>query len=142
MLRKRFLYRSGEQYSQIKQNYTQEALARLGVFKFSEFRYIPRMNDSIVTDTLDVRVNATFDLPYDSELELNVTTKSTKQTGPGAIFNLSKKNFQRMGASLNLELKGSYEWQTSSTVDEKSSVMNSNEQGASLSLEFPRLDLP
>lgn len=63
------------------------------------------MNDSIVTDTLDVRVNATFDLPYDSELELNVTTKSTKQTGPGAIFNLSKKNFQRMGASLNLELK-------------------------------------
>ena len=75
----------------MKQNYTQEALARLGVFKFSEFRYIPRMNDSIVTDTLDVRVNATFDLPYDSELELNVTTKSTKQTGPGAIFNLSRK---------------------------------------------------
>lgn len=142
VLRKRFLYRSGEQYSQIKQNYTQEALARLGVFKFSEFRYIPRMNDSIVTDTLDVRVNATFDLPYDSELELNVTTKSTKQTGPGAIFNLSKKNFQRMGASLNLELKGSYEWQTSSTVDGESSVMNSYEQGAALSLEFPRLVLP
>lgn len=142
VLRKRFLYRSGEQYSQIKQNYTQEALARLGVFKFSEFRYIPRMNDSIVTDTLDVRVNATFDLPYDSELELNVTTKSTKQTGPGAIFNLSKKNFQRMGASLNLELKGSYEWQTSSTVDGESSVMNSYELGAALSLEFPRLVLP
>lgn len=142
VLRKRFLYRSGEQYSQIKQNYTQEALARLGVFKFSEFRYIPHMNDSIVTDTLDVRVNATFDLPYDSELELNVTTKSTKQTGPGAIFNLSKKNFQRMGASLNLELKGSYEWQTSSTVDGESSVMNSYELGAALSLEFPRLVLP
>lgn len=46
------------------------------------------MNDSIVTDTLDVRVNATFDLPYDSELELNVTTKSTKQTDlePFSIF--------------------------------------------------------
>ena len=100
------------------------------------------MNDSIVTDTLDVHVNATFDLPYDSELELNVTTKSTKQTGPGAIFNLSKKNFQRMGASLNLELKGSYEWQTSSTVDGESSVMNSYELGAALSLEFPRLVLP
>lgn len=142
VLRKRFLYRSGEQYSQIKQNYTQEALARLGVFKFSEFRYIPRMNDSIVTDTLDVRVNAMFDLPYDSELELNVTTKSTKQTGPGAVFNLSRKNFQRMGASLNLELKGSYEWQTSSTVDGESSVMNSYEFGAALSLEFPRLVLP
>ena len=83
-----------------------------------------------------------FDLPYNSELELNVTTKSTKQTGPGAIFNLSRKNFRRMGASLNLELKGSYEWQTSSTVDGDKSVMNSYELGAALSLEFPRLVLP
>ena len=82
------------------------------------------------------------DLPYDSELELNVKTKSTKQTGPGAVFKLSKKNFKRMGASLNLELNGSYEWQTSSTVDGESSVMNSYELGAALSLNFPRLVLP
>ena len=47
-----------------------------------------------------------------------------------------------MGASLNLELKGSYEWQTSSTVDGESSVMNSYELGAALSLNFPRLVLP
>lgn len=42
VLRKRFLYRKGEVYSQTRQNYTQEALARLGVFKFSEFQYTPR----------------------------------------------------------------------------------------------------
>ena len=137
VLTKRFLYKTGELYSQTKQNYTQEALARLGAFKFSEFQYIPKGKD-----TLDVRVNATFDLPYDSELELNVTTKSTKQTGPGAIFSLSRKNFLGMGASLNLELKGSYEWQTSSTVDGESSVMNSYELGAALSLDFPRIILP
>ena len=47
-----------------------------------------------------------------------------------------------MGATLNLELKGSYEWQTSSTVDGESSVMNSYELGAALSLKFPRLILP
>lgn len=139
VLRKRFLYRAGEMYSQVRQDYTQEALARLGVFKFSEFRYTPRSEGS---DTLDIQVNSMFDLPYDSELELNVTTKSTKQTGPGAIFNLSRKNFRRMGATLNLELKGSYEWQTSSTVDGESSVMNSYELGAALSLKFPRLILP
>lgn len=138
VLRKRFLYRSGEPFSQIKQDYTQEALARLGVFKFSEFKYVPREN----TDTIDIEVNSMFDLPYDSELSFNLTTKDTKQTGPGAKFNLSKRNFMRMGASLNLELKGSYEWQTSSTVEGKSSVMNSYELGASLSLEFPRLILP
>lgn len=138
VLRKRFLYRKGELYSQTRQNYTQEALSRLGVFKFNEMQYLPRTDN----DTLDVRVNAMFDLPYDSELELNVTTKSTKQTGPGAIFNLSKKNFRRMGASLNLELKGSYEWQTSSTVDGDKSVMNSYELGAALSLDFPRIVIP
>lgn len=138
VLRKRFLYRKGELYSQTRQDYTQEALSRLGVFKFNEMQYLPRSGE----DTLDVRVNAMFDLPYDSELELNVTTKSTKQTGPGAIFKLTKKNFQRMGASLNLELKGSYEWQTSSTVDGDKSVMNSYELGAALSLDFPRIVIP
>ena len=138
VLRKRFLYRSGDVYSQIRQNYTQESLARLGVFKYTDFQYHLRGN----TDTLDVQVNSMFDLPYDSELEFNVTTKNTKQTGPGAIFKLTKKNFKRMGASLNFELRGSYEWQTSSTVEGESSVMNSYEIGSSLSLEFPRLVLP
>lgn len=139
VLRRKFLYRNGEMYSLLRQNYSQEALSRMGVFKFNEFRYEPRPNTQ---DTLDITVNAMFDLPYDSELELNVKTKSTKQTGPGAIFKLSRKNFRRMGASLNLELKGSYEWQTSSTVDGESSVMNSYELGAALSLTFPRLILP
>lgn len=83
-----------------------------------------------------------FDLPYDSELELNATMKSTKQTGPGAIFKLSRKNFLRMGASLSLELNGSYEWQTSSTVNREKSVMNSYELGAALTLDFPRIILP
>ncbi len=139
VLRRRFLYRKGEIYSQQRQNYSQEALSRLGIFKFSEFRYNQRPD---ANDTLDVTVNAMFDLPYDSELELNVVTKSTKQTGPGAVFKLSKNNYRRIGASLNLELNASYEWQTSSTVEGESSVMNSYELGASLSLTFPRLVLP
>lgn len=138
VLRRRFLYRTGSLYSQARFDYTQEGLARLGVFKYNDFSYIPRGN----TDTLDVQVNSMFDLPYDSELEFNVKTKNTKQTGPGAIFKLSKKNFRGLGASLNLELRGSYEWQTSSTVEGKSSVMNSYELGTELSLDFPRLLLP
>ena len=137
VLRNCFIYRKGEQYSLRRQNYTQEALSRLGVFKYNEFQYVPRGND-----TLDINVNSLFDLPYDSELELNATMKSTKQTGPGAIFKLSRKNFLRMGASLSLELNGSYEWQTSSTVNKEKSVMNSYELGAALTLEFPRIILP
>lgn len=138
VLRNRFIYKKGEVYSLKRQGYTQEALSRLGVFKYNEFQYLPRTD----SDTLDINVNTMFDLPYDSELELNLKTKSTKQTGPGASFTLTKKNFRRMGASLNLELKGSYEWQTSSTVSGDKSVMNSYELGAALSLEFPRIVLP
>jgi len=141
VLAKRFFYQKGQLYSQARQNYTQEALARLGIFKFAEFRYAPQ--DTLPScDTLNVRMNAMFDLPYDGELELNVTTKSTDQTGPGAIFSLSRKNFLRTAATLSFQLKGSYEWQTNSTVDGSSSVMNSYELGASFSLDYPRLVLP
>lgn len=42
VLRNRFIYRKGEQYSLRRQNYTQEALSRLGVFKYNEFQYVPR----------------------------------------------------------------------------------------------------
>lgn len=141
VLAKRFFYQRGQLYSQARQNYTQEALARLGIFKFTEFRYTPK--DTLPgCDTLNVRMNAMFDLPYDGELEFNVTTKSTDQTGPGAIFSLSRKNFMRTAATLSLQLKGSYEWQTNSTVDGSSSVMNSYELGATFSLDYPRLVLP
>ncbi len=141
VLAKRLLYRKGQLFSQIRQTYTQEALARLGIFKYTEFSYLPR--DTVAgNDTLDVKINAMFDQPYDGELEFNVTTKSTDQAGPGAIFSLSRKNFMRTAATLSLQLKGSYEWQTNSTGEGNSSLMNSYELGASLSLDYPRLMLP
>lgn len=141
VLRTKFNYRKGDLFSQQKQDITQEALARMGIFKFSEFQYVPR-DTTLTNDTLDVVVNSIFDLPYDAQLELNVTNKSTQQLGPGAIFSLSRKNFRRMGASLNWEIKGSYEWQTGSTVSGEKSLLNSYELGSSLSLNFPRIILP
>lgn len=103
---------------------------RVWAFQFAEFRYAPQ--DTLPgCDTLNVRMNATFDLPYDGELEFNVTTKSTDQTGPGAIFSLSRKNFMRTAATLSFQLKGSYEWQTNSTADGNSSKLNSYELGTS-----------
>ena len=47
-----------------------------------------------------------------------------------------------MGADLAFEVRGSYEWQTSSTVEGNASKLNSYEIGTSLSLGFPRLVLP
>lgn len=140
-LTRNFFYRKGELYSQDRQSYTQEAIGRMGIFRYSEFRYAPR-DTTAACDTLDVNVYATFDKPYDAELEFNVTTKNTSQTGPGAVFKLTRNNFKRMGADLSFELRGSYEWQTRHTVEGDDSKMNSYELGTSLSLDFPRLVLP
>lgn len=140
-LMRNFFFKKGQLYSQDRQSYTQEAIARMGVFKFSEFRYA--LQDTAVgCDTLDIDIYATFDKPYNAELELNVTSKSTDQTGPGAIFKITRNNFKRMGANLSFELRGSYEWQTGKTVEGNSSKLNSYEIGTSFSLDFPRLVLP
>ena len=141
-LRPNLYYKKGQLYNQTLHGYTQEALARMGIFKYSEFQYEPLVRNGKETDTLNVKINAAFDLPYDAELEFNVKRKSSDQTGPGASFSLTRKNFMQLGASLSLQLKGSYEWQTNSTVEGDNSVMNSYELGASLSLDFPRLRLP
>ena len=140
-LMRNFFFRKGELFSQDRQTFTQEAIARMGVFRYSEFRYVPQDTTSNC-DTLNVNMYATFDKPYNAELEFNVTTKSNDQTGPGAIFKITRNNFQRMGANLSFEVRGSYEWQTNSNVEGNSSKLNSYELGTSLSLDFPRLILP
>ena len=140
-LMRNFFFRKGELFSQDRQTFTQEAIARMGVFRYSEFRYVPQDTTSNC-DTLNVNMYATFDKPYNAELEFNVTTKSNDQTGPGAIFKITRNNFHRMGANLSFEVRGSYEWQTNSNVEGNSSKLNSYELGTSLSLDFPRLILP
>ena len=69
-------FRKGELFSQDRQTFTQEAIARMGVFRYSEFRYEPK-DTTANGDTLNVNMYATFDKPYNAELELNMTTKST-----------------------------------------------------------------
>ena len=140
-LMRNFFFRKGELFSQDRQTYTQEAIARMGVFRYSEFRYAPK-DTTAGCDTLNVNMYATFDKPYNAELELNVTNKSTDYMGPGAIFKITRNNYQRMGADLSLEVRGSYEWQTGRKVEGNSSKLNSYELGTSLSLDFPRLILP
>ena len=139
-LMRNFFFRKGELFSQDRQTFSQEAIARMGIFKYTEFRYA--LQDSAKgKDTLDIRMYATFDKPYNAELEFNITAKNTDQTGPGAVFKLTRSNFQRMGADVSLEARGSYEWQTNSS-EGSGSKLNSYELGASLSLNFPRLILP
>ena len=128
-------------YSQYRQTRIQERLSQLSIFRYLDLQYIPQ--DSTATcDTLNVRLQATFDKPYDAELEFNLTTKSNNQTGPGASFGLTRYNVFGGGETWNVKLKGSYEWQTGKRVSGNSSAINSWEFGISGTLTFPRVLFP
>lgn len=141
VLYKRIRFHAGELYSQQMQSKSQEKLNRLGVFRFSEFQFVPRDTLS-ACDRLDVTINAAMDQPLDGELELNVTSKSNDQVGPGASFSVSRKNIFRGGETFSVGLHGSYEWQTKSSVKGSKSAINSYELGVELSLDFPWIVFP
>ena len=141
VLYKRLYLKPGDLYSQRAQERTQTALARLGIFRYTELSYAP-CDTTRRQDTLDLRVNAAYDLPLDGELELNVTAKSNDQVGPGAVFSVTKRNIFGGGETFGVKLRGSYEWQTGNKLDDNSSKINSYELGLSTTLTFPRVLFP
>lgn len=89
-------------------------------------------------DTLDLVVNCVFDRPYDVYLETNFTNRTIGRMGPELKLGFTKRNAFRGGEKLDINLHGSYEWQTRSSGGD----MNTYEYGADVSLEFPRLVAP
>ena len=141
VLYNRIKFRSGEFYSQQQQEKTQTGFSRLGIFRYSEMQYTPK-DTSRRCDTLNLKINTVYDLPLDGELELNVTSKSNGQLGPGAIFSVTKRNVFGGGETFNVRLRGSYEWQTGSHVVGNSSTINSWELGVNTTLTFPQVLFP
>ena len=141
VLRRKIQFKTGDRYAYSAQEATQTALSRLGIFKYAEMQYAPT-DTSRQCRTLDLRLNAAYDLPLDGELEFNVTTKSNDQTGPGAIFSVTKRNIFGGGETFGVQLKGSYEWQTGNRVEGSKSLMNSYELGLSSTLTLPQLLFP
>lgn len=70
-------------YSLYRESRVQERLANVGIFRYAEMLYTPR-DTAFVSDTLDMRIVAAFDKPYDAELDFNAVMKSNNQAGPGA----------------------------------------------------------
>ena len=130
--------RTGNIYSQEQQQKSLQQLSKMNIFSGTNFNFTPRGE----SDTLDLNITAQLDKPYDFVFELNLTSKSNNQIGPGSKISLSRKNLFRGGETLTLALKGSYEWQTGEKTDEDNSLINSWETGADVTLTFPRLFLP
>lgn len=137
ILRNTFL-RKGDVYSQERQQLSLQRLSQLNIFSSINFGFTPR-GDS---DTLDMSITAQLDKPYDFLFELNATSKSNSQIGPGSKISLSRNNVFRGGEILKFTLQGSYEWQTDGKLKGRQAVINSWEIGGDVSLTFPRLFFP
>ncbi|WP_321333266.1 BamA/TamA family outer membrane protein [uncultured Bacteroides sp.] len=141
VLYRQIRFQSNQTYSYFRQTRTQERMTQLGMFRYVEMNYAPR--DSTDTcNALNVDIQTTYDLPLDGELDLNVTTKSNDQTGPGASFSVTRKNLFGGGENLTLGLHGSYEWQTGTGNTQNTSALNSYEMGISASLAIPKVLFP
>lgn len=132
----------GSLYTVKAQNKTQENLNRLGIFKYVNLNVTSP--DSLKgSDSLDVYVNAAFDMQLQSEFEIDVSSKSNSFIGPGATFSVSNKNLFKGGEIIGVHLNGAYEWQTGSRQSESnSSLLNSYEFGLNVTLTFPRFLVP
>ena len=130
--------RRGELYKQANHDITLQKLTDMDVFSSVRVNYVPR-DTTLSNDTLDVVVSAMLDKPYDAEFEGKVTNKSNNYVGPGLSFSMRKRNAFRGAETLGLSVWGSYEWQTGAHMEEKSSLVNSYEYGATASLTYPRL---
>ena len=130
--------RPGEIYSYEKQQNAFKRLGEMNIFSNINFTLTPRGE----SDTLDINITTQLDKPYDFTFELNATSKSNDQIGPGSKISLARKNVFRGGETLKFTLNGSYEWQTDKNVKGRAAIINSWEAGADVSLNFPRLFFP
>lgn len=131
----------GKPYSYLEQSFTTSKLSSLQVFSSIDMNYFPRDTKG-ASDTLDVYLFAKLDKPYESEFNMNVTAKSNDQVGPGASFEIAKRNAFRAGEKLSFRIYGSYEWETQTRRHERNDLLNSYELGSSIGVEFPTLFMP
>lgn len=130
-------FRPGKPFEVSQMNSTQANLSRLGIFSAIDIAAWP--DTAATVPTLDLYVDCTIDAPLEASLEVNATSKSNSYIGPGLVFNVTNKNLWGGGEQLNIQLTGSYEWQTGRN---RGSVFNSYEFGASATLSMPRLVAP
>lgn len=131
-------FRKGRLFSVSNMDRTQTRLGRLGIFKSVQIQPVPA-DTSAVNPTLDVYITCRYDMPMETSIEVNASSKSNSYIGPGLSATLTHGNLFGGAEKLSFKLYGSYEWQTGR---DRSSVFNSYEVGLSTSLAFPRLLAP
>lgn len=112
-----------------------------GLFSAVEFGFVPR-DTTAACDTLDLNLTCVFNKPYDFYVETNFNGRSNGRMGPELVLGFTKHNAFRGGEELDINLHGSYEWESDGNAGGSSSDINSYEYGLDASIDFPRLIAP
>lgn len=129
----------GQPYSYDNYQQTVNNISNTGLFSMTNFTFTPR-DTTAACDTLDLKLNCIFDKPYDFYIETNATGKTTGRMGPELVLGFTKRNAFRGNEKLDINLHGSYEWQTGGQSGKEK--LNSYEFGGDISLELPRILSP
>lgn len=133
--------RPGQTYSAFRQSRTQANFVRLGVFRFANMTITAP--DSL-RRVLDMQIDGDFALPVETEVEVDVSSKSNNLLGPGLTLGINNRNMFHRAENLAVRLTGSYEWQVGGKKEGSgnSGLINSYELGLSFNLSVPRLLVP
>lgn len=134
--------RPGQTYMALRQSRTQANFVQLGVFKFANMSVTAP--DSTQQRVLDMQISGDFALPIETEVELDVSSKSNNLLGPGLTLGITNRNMFRRAEIFSVRLTGSYEWQVGGNKEAtgNSGLINSYELGLNFNLSVPRLLVP
>lgn len=151
VLFKNFKFRRRQLFNQSSVDQTLANLHSMDIFSGVKFTFMQReaadslsalnSQQSLASDTIDIRLDLTLDQLMDTEIDFNITQKSNSQIGPNLGITFSKRNAFHHGETLSVGLKGSYEWQTQKQFGQNKRI-NSYEIGADISLAYPWIAFP
>ena len=87
-----------------------------GIFSSVDLQMAPRDHD-----TLDLKLVCTFDKPYDFYFEADAVSRTIGRMGPTVKLGLTRRNAFRGGEKIDINLHGSYEWQTNGSGQDMNS---------------------
>ena len=134
--------RPGQVYTATRQSRTQANFVQLGVFKFANMNITAP--DTTGKKVLDMQISGDFALPIETEVEVDVSSKSNNLLGPGLTLGITNRNMFKRAETFSVRLTGSYEWQIGGNKEAtgNSGLINSYELGLSFNLSVPRLLVP
>lgn len=82
------------------------------------------------------------DLPWQLDLEGNLSYRSNDQFGPSGIATVSKRNLLHLDETMSVKLDGSYYWKVRERIEGDAALNDNFHTGVDVALSYPSIALP